>query len=444
MKGIGRRMRKIKQMAGVILAVGIILFGLLAFIYVDIREKERVNRNAEKLVNPGESVTLVYYTWDEEEPYMRPMVDSFNAINPNIQVEMHVLVSDDFDNTIVDLMKAGEEIDIIGIRGVSQMARYQMNGMLTDITEDILASDIDITVYGNMYNNIMINGKYYGMPTRSTCWVLAYNKDIFEKQGEPYPEQMTWDEYGELACRLKTVNDTGETVWGGYIPTWAFNFAGIQKSNYLYDDDQTYQRKSLELLNRFMNIDKSHMSVREMEEKEEKEENWLYVFEQGRAAMMPMGEWFVGMIMDDEEKGLSKVDWDLAPMPIYAGMNPGTTWGQYQFTGMTSTCKEKEAAFQFLKYVGGEDGAKIYAEYGMLSAYSNEEIRKVYQEAVGDKNIGVFFDAFRIQEIPVFDRYDDINQVFMNLAKAYLRGERNLDETMNEFEKERKEIIADR
>ncbi len=432
-------MKQFKQRAGVILAVGIILFGLLAFLYVDIREKQRIEQETENVVNPGRSVSLVYYTWDEEESYMRPIVDSFNAINPNIQVEMHVLVSDDFDNTIVDLMKNGEKIDIIGIRGISQMARYQAEGMLTDITENILTSDIDITVYGNMYNNIMINGKYYGMPTRSTCWALVYNKDIFDKQGEPYPGQITWDEYRELACRLKTVNDEGETVWGGYIPTWAFNFAGIQKSNYLYDDDQTYQRKSLELLNQFMNIDKSHMSIQEMEGKKE---NWLDIFEEGRAAMMPMGEWFVGMIMDDEEKGLSDVNWDLAPMPIYPDMNPGTTWGQYQFTGMTSTCTEKEAAFQFLKYVGGKEGARIYAEYGMLSAYNSEEIRKVYQEAVGDKNVGVFFDAFRIQEIPVFDRYEDINQIFTDLGKAYIRGERSLDATMEQFETERRKIIT--
>ncbi len=434
-------MKKFKQTAGVVLAVGIILFGLLAFFYIDIREKERISRSEKSTVSSCGPVTLVYYTWDEEESYMRPIVDSFNAINPDIQVEMQVLVSDEFDNEIVDLLKAGKKIDVIGIRGISQMARYQADGMLTDITKDILESDIDITVYGNMYNNIIINSKYYGMPTRSTCWALVYNKDIFKEQGVPYPGQLTWDEYRELACRLKTVNAEGEIIWGGYIPAWAFNFTGIQRSNYLYDDDQTYQRKSLELLNQFMNIDKSHMGIREIEEKKE---NWLDIFEQGRTAMMPMGEWFVGMIMDDEEKGLSKVDWDLAPMPIYPEMNPGTTWGQYQFTGITSTCKEKEAAFEFLKYVGGEDGAKIYAEYGMLSAYSNEEIRKVYQEAVGNKNVGVFFDAFRIQEIPVFDRYDDINQVFMNLAKKYLCGEKGLDETMEEFEKERKEIIAER
>lgn len=441
-KGTGKKMQKFRQMSGVLAAVGIIFFGLLAFFYIDIRERERVSRSTEETVNPGRMVRLVYYTWDDEESYMRPMVDSFNAINPNIQVELHVLDSTDFDNIIMDMLQNGEQIDIIGVRGFSQMTRYQVAGMLEDITKDILESDIDITVYGNMYNNIMIDGKYYGMPTRSTCWVLVYNKDIFDKQGVAYPGQITWEEYGELAKRLKTVNDAGETVWGGYIPSWAMNFAGIQNSNYLYDDDQTYQRESLELLNQFMNIDKSHMGMQEIEENEDKDITYLELFEEGKIGVMPMGEWFVGMIMDAERSGISNVNWDLAPMPIFSDMNPGTTWGQYQFTGMTSMCKEKDAAFEFLKYVGGEEGARIYAEYGMLSAYSSEEIRKIYQDAVGDKNVSVFFDAFRIQEIPVFDHYEEINHVFTELGKAYLKGERTLDETMEEFERERTRVIA--
>ncbi len=442
-KGTGGNMRKFRQISGVLVAVGIILLGLLAFFFIDIREQERVGRSMEETVNSGRPVRLVYYTWDDEESYMRPMTDSFNAINPNIQVELHVLDSTDFDNIIMDMLQSGEQVDIIGVRGFSQMTRYQVAGMLEDITADILESDIDITVYGNMYNNIMIDGKYYGMPTRSTCWVLVYNKDIFDKQGVPYPGQITWEEYGELAKRLKTVNDAGETVWGGYIPSWALNFAGIQNSNYLYDDDQTYQRESLALLNQFMNIDKSHMGMLEIEENEDKDITYLELFEEGKVGIMPMGEWFVGMIMADEHKGISDVNWDLAPMPIFPDMNPGTTWGQYQFTGMTSLCKEKDAAFEFLKYVGGEEGARIYAEYGMLSAYSSAEIRKIYQDAVGDKNVGVFFDAFRIQEIPVFDHYEEINHVFTDLGKAYLKGERTLDETMEEFERERTKVMED-
>ena len=313
--------------------------------------------------------------------------------------------------------------------------------MLEDITEDILESDIDITVYGNMYNNSMIDGKYYGMPTRSTCWALVYNKDIFDQQGVPYPGQITWEEYGELAKRLKTVNDADETIWGGYIPSWALNFAGIQNSNYLYDDDQTYQRESLALLNQFMNIDKSHMGIQEIIKNDENDITYLELFEDGKIGVMPMGEWFVGMIMAEEQRGFSDVNWDLAPMPIFSDMNPGTTWGQYQFTAMTSLCKEREAAFEFLKYVGGEEGARIYAEYGMLSAYSSEEIRKIYQDAVEDKNVSVFFDALRIQEIPVFDQYEEINQVFTNLGKEYLKGDQTLDETMEEFEKERTEVM---
>lgn len=422
---------------GSFIAVAIIFAGLITFLFIDFRGKRIQNNNVQDEKTSSELVTLNYYTWDEEEAYMSAMIESFNAQHPNIEIRLHVLVSDDYDNAIIDLILNGENIDIIGIRGIAQMARYQKAGMLLNITDRVLSSPMDITTYGNMYNNILIGGKYYGMPTRSTCWALVYNKDIFDERKEPYPEQLTWEEYADLAKRLTYTNSKGEKVYGGYVVTWALNFAGIQQSNYLFDDDQSGQRKSLELLNQFMNIDQSHIDMKRIEQNE----YWLTMFEQGEVAMMPMGEWIVGMIMEDERQGRSSVDWDLAPMPVFEGMNPGTTWGQYQFTGITRFCKNRDAAFAFLEYAGGVEGAKIYSEYGMLSAYNTEETREIYRRAVGNKNVDVFFDAFRIQEIPVFDEYEDINQLFVNLGKEYLKGNATLDETMEEFDRGRIKLI---
>lgn len=427
-----------KHMAGPIIAVGIIFLGLLTFLFLDFRENRRNRQLTLESAYTGENVILEYYTWDEEASYMEPIVNSFNARHSNIKVNLHMLVSDDYDNNIIQIYSEGKNVDIIGIRGFSQMARYQTAGMLSDISHEILNNNIDITAYGNMYNNITIDNKYYGMPNRSTCWVLVYNKSIFDEMGLPYPGQLTWEEYRKLAKQLTHTKDDGTIVWGGYFITWALNFAGIQNANYLHDDDQSSQRKALELLNQLMNIDKSHMSIQEIEEKDE---YYLDIFEQGRIAMMPMGEWFVGLIMDDERHGKSTIDWDLAPMPIFEGMIPGTTWGQYQFTGISSTCSHKDAAFEFLKYIGGAEGAKIYAEYGMLSAYNSEESQIIYRNVAGDKNVNVFYDAFRIQEIPMYDKYEEINQLYTSLGREYLKGNRTLDETMNTFEKERRKLI---
>lgn len=431
-------MKRTLRIIGMVLSIGVIFVGMLLFLFISVRESVRVSSSDDADSAPGKTVHLTYYTWDDEVSYIEPMVESFNKLNPDIVVTVSFLDSDEYDKDIIDLVGKGQAIDLIGIRGNSQLASYYTHGMLYDITSDIKNSDIDATAYGNMYNNITIDGRYYAMPTRSTCWALLYNKDIFDAAGISYPGQLTWDEYGELAKKLKGKNARGETVWGGYIATWAFNFAGIQNSNYLYDDDQTYQRLSLEMLNKFINIDKSHETVQEMTASGD---SWIDVFMNGHAAMMPMGEWAAGMIMSEEKDGAPKINWDYAPMPIFDGMNPDTTWGQYQYTGITSGCRNPQAAFRFLKFIGGEQGAGIYAEHGMLSAYSTEDIQNEYRNTVGDKNIDVFFDASRIQEIPLYAKYDQINLLFTSLSTEYLEGKRSLDDTMALFDTERIKII---
>ena len=190
-----------------------------------------------------------------------------------------------------------------------------------------------------------------------------------------------------------------------------------------------------------MNVDKSHIS---MEQMEEESDYYMVFFESGRVAMMPMGEWFVGMIQNDEKAGLSEVNWDLVPFPVDESMAKGTTLGQYQFIGITQSCENQAEAFQFLQYVIGKEGAKIYSRNGMLSAYTDEEVREIYKNTVGNKNTDVFFQAFRVQEAPVFEKYGQLQSCFKADALRYFAGEATLEETMDVFDGERKAMLQEK
>jgi multiple sugar transport system substrate-binding protein len=381
-------------------------------------------------------VTIDYYTWGDEAFYINAIVEEFNQLHHNIKVNVHLLDTDEYENEILDKLKTDEKIDVIGARGISKMVQYKEKGYLYDITEKIQNSNIDVTAYGNMYNNVSINGRYYGLPTRSTCWVLVYNKEIFDRLNLPYPTKMTWEEYRDLAQRI-TEESNGE-FWGGYWIDWIYNFMGIQQSNYLYDDDLQYTKDSLEFLYKLMYEDKSHMTFEEIRFREQ---DWLNNFEEGTIAMMPQGEWFVGMIIENETQGESSIDWDLAPMPIPEGQEDNTTWGQYQFAGIANRCINKEEAFIFLKYLCGKEGAETLAKYGMLSAYTNESIQDLYRLKTGSKNIVVFFDAKRVQEQPVYGAYSDLTEKFLELSDRYFEKEVSVDDVFDQFIIEREKII---
>jgi multiple sugar transport system substrate-binding protein len=384
-----------------------------------------------------EKIILDYYIWDDEFSYIDPVVTAYNAFQSAVEIKLHILTSEEYDAEIYKLLSTDDKIDLLGIRGISKLIMLQDNGQLLDLTSYVKNNDMDVTAYGSMFNDISIDGKYYGIPNRTTCWALFYNKDIFDNAGIPYPEQMTWEEYRQLALTL-TSGEGENKIWGGYWVPWCYNFAALQRSSYLIDDDLTYTEESLELLNNFYNVDKSHMSYKQMVDENI---DCYREFENGSIAMFPQGEWSVNMLLLAEKEGLTEVNWDIAPMPVFEGQDSGTTWGQYQFVGVTSDTAYPTEAFDFVQFLCGEEGARIYAENGMLHAYSNDEIKKIYMTAVGKDSASIFFKTKKVQEEIAMSGYEDVKVSFIAAANEYLLGNKTIEETMATFMEERIELL---
>ena len=384
--------------------------------------------------NVKDSYQITYCTWADEKDYTEMLVNAFRAEFPDILVNVKY-IDDGMKEPELEEILEKEDIDIIGLKNINDVSYLQRKGYLVNLTERITSSGINVSCYGNMYNDISDNGKYYCLPMRKTSWVLVYNTDIFQKEGIPTPNHMTWDEFIELASDM--TKGSGENKqWGCYFVDWVYNFIGIQEKTYLYDDNLAYLQQSLEMLDCIYNRDRSSMTPDDM-----RKEYWLDTFEKGNIAMMPMGEWFVGMVLEDEKAGKTEVHWDLAPMPTLEKQKDETTWGTYQLAAITRKCKEKnevDGAFKFMKFLCGEDGARIYAANGMIPAYVNQDIETLYREAIGAHNADVFFETWPIREKPIFEGYAALESMLEKEAVAYLEGDQDIETTVNNFEENRK------
>lgn len=384
-----------------------------------------------------ENQEITYCTWDDEKTYTEKIVNTFEAEHSNIHVKV-MYIDSGLKETEWEEYLNSENIDVIGVKNINDVFTMKQKDQVIDLTGRIADSDIDISYYGNMYNDISDHGKYYCLPTRKTSWVLVYNPEIFQNQGIEEPGKMTWDEFADLAAEM-TDPSADPKIWGTYFPDWIYNFMGIQQKEYLYDDDQTYLKKSLELLNRIYFKDHSSMTPDEMKTKD-----WISSYEEGNIAMMPMGEWFVGQILEDEKSGKTNVKWELAPIPTPKKQMDDTTWGTYQLAAITKACEEAgktDAAFQFLEYLCGEEGAKIYASNGMIPAYINQEMEAVYKAAAGSHNVDAFFKSWQIQENPVFAGYTELADILEEETGKYLERKQDLTTTMNNFERKRSEYL---
>ena len=100
------------------------------------------------------------------------------------------------------------------------------------------------------------------------------------------------------------------------------------------------------------------------------------LFNEGKAAMVFSGPWFLGEIA----KG---IDYGLAPLPTLdeAGGKPMRPWMTVEGVYVAAPSKNKEAAFEFAKYLtdvpGGEGaGARGPPEPGQPGVYNDPQVAK--------------------------------------------------------------------
>lgn len=106
-----------------------------------------------------------------------PVFEAYNALQTEAHINLNVIDYDYDEKIELYLESPGEvTVDLLGLRGISQVIQYKQNGFILDLTDYLENSDIDVTAYGSMFNDITHNGRYYGMPTRSTCWEKPYSK----------------------------------------------------------------------------------------------------------------------------------------------------------------------------------------------------------------------------------------------------------------------------
>jgi arabinogalactan oligomer/maltooligosaccharide transport system substrate-binding protein len=86
------------------------------------------------------------------------------------------------------------------------------------------------------------------------------------------------------------------------------------------------------------------------------------LFNEGKAAMVFSGPWFVGEIKDG-------IDFGLAPLPTIAeaGGKPMRPWITVEGVYIAAPSKNKDAAFEFVKYVTDVPAAKVLALQGRQS-----------------------------------------------------------------------------
>lgn len=325
----------------------------------------------------GDVTTLNWALWDiASTVYYQPLIDAFEAEHPDIKINMVDLGSTDYSTVLgTQLSGSGSDFDVVTIKDVPGYVTLVSKGVLEPLDDLISQDGVDLSKYNGITDQVTVDGKLYELPFRSDIWVLYYNKDVFDNAGVAYPtNDMTWDEYDALA---RSVTDTtpGAEVYGAHYHTWrsTIQLMGILDGKHTavdgeYEWTKPYYEMVLAEQNDGVCQDYATLKTQGL--------HYSDAFAQGNVGMLNMGSWFISTLIQKIQSGeyTECSNWGMVKYPHADGVEPGSTLATITALSIPTSAPHKDEAWEFVKFVAGEEGAQVLADTGNIPAMTNEAI----------------------------------------------------------------------
>ncbi|MUG46338.1 ABC transporter substrate-binding protein [Paenibacillus woosongensis] len=376
----------------------------------------------------------------------------FLATHPNYYLEVISIYENltpgmHMTDTIEQLI-AQENIDVLSIP-MDSYSVLQKKGKLLSLDEMITKDRFDLANYSPAILDFLRDeqGQIHGLTATFVGDALFYNKDLFDHYRLSYPRDfMTWDEVFELAHKFpnftddqtpqygfhhkKTANPfmmaltigegSGLSVYGNgkftlNSPSWEKVFEEVTscfKSRVCFDPHQTKSTQSLKL------------------EDLQKES---YPFLSGHIAMA-VADSSLYRILDEKDREFA---WGITTLPVSAEHpDLGNGIEMNDIFTIPSNNQENEGAWEFMKYVSGNDYARLLPQINTVdlparvSENQEESIQAFYKlERASNTLIN------ELRELPseVLAKIDEISPRYMS---EILSEQRTVQESLQLIEEE--------
>ena len=388
-----------------------------------------------------DQVTLNWALWDwAATAYYQPLIDAYQAKNPNVKIEYTDLGSTDYSTVLQTQLAGGaDELDIITIKDVPGYTNLIGANLLLPLDDYIAAQGIDTAAYGGLVEELKLNDKVYTLPFRSDFWVLYYNKDLFDKAGVAYPtNDMSLAQLDE-AARAVTSGFGADKVYGTHYHTWrsTVQLPGILDGKQtLVDGDYAFLKPYYErvLALQADGVIQSYAGL--------KTSNTHYSgpFYNAQIATLPMGSWFIGTQIAKVKSGESKaVNWGVVKFPHPEGVEAGTTAATITGISVAANSKKQEAALDFVKFVAGPEGAAVVAKTGTFPALTTDDVLSTITSTEGFPSDQGSKDALvtakRYLEMPVSPTAPQIEVVLNRAHDEIMTDNISVDDGLAEMTK---------
>jgi multiple sugar transport system substrate-binding protein len=365
--------------------------------------------------NQPSSLKVMYY---DESAFFQEYGMVFSALHPNVEIEvisnqsMYTGETKDYDAALDKLIEE-KQPDILMLSS-DQYKKMALDGKLYDLdavmekekydTEGLIPGMVD-------YLREEGGGKLFAMSPNFYSQVLFYNKDLFEKYQIELPtDRMSWDAVLQLARRFPTDGEAKDRIYGlkmGYneeLFDVASMIASSEGVNYVNASQKQMTINSDSWKNAFQTaLDAVNSKALYFESMNNQEasmgssyEDYLMrdPFVSGRLAMAIGDSNYVSQIKQasSNEKLKDKVvkNWDLVTVPV-GQQNPDQS-SMMSFNNLfaiKADSPNKEAAWEFLRYVTSEDYARVKTK---SNNYGGLPVRTKYIMDTEGRNYAAFYN----------------------------------------------------
>ncbi len=298
-------------------------------------------------------VTLNMWGLWENPEVMNELINKYKETHPNVTInydDRSVIKLEDYKETVYNRAAEADAPDIVVVHNSWVPG---LKDSLSPASESaVSAQSFEQQYYSVAAKSAVLDNKVYALPVSYDGLVLVYNKKHFEEIDQSSPPT-AWEEFRRIAIALTIHGANGQIVRSGAAIGTADNidfFSDIlglmfsQAKVVIPDDlDSKPAQDALSFYTNFVREDK--VWSKDMPEA-------ASAFAGEQVSMIFIPTWNLLDILAVRPDLSPNIG--VAPVPQAITSDP-TSWGSFWMSAVTSGSKNKDAAWEFIKYLNDND-----------------------------------------------------------------------------------------
>lgn len=389
----------------------------------------------------GTKIKISSWGSPEENQILVDLLNDYQKLHPEIQIELQRIPYPEYTQKLLTQVAGGLAPDVI-FTEVGNFADFYLRGALEPLNPYVQADHLDLTAYyPQVIDRFTVDNQIYVIPrdTAPIC-VVYYNKAAFDEAGVPYPtDGWTYLDFVATAKKVMKKDASGKvTRWGfvddwPMIEPWVYDFGGSYVDNVKHPTKWTFATdpgtlKAVQFRADMMNKYKfmlppsgltamGGMGTGDM-------------FTNGTVAMFFSGIWKTPTFRLAKD-----LKWDVVMLPKGPGGIRGFSTGGSGY-GILKTSSHKKEAWDLVKYISGEEGAKKLAQTGLAQPALMKEANTTFLDNQDPKNKKMLLDAMQyVKYPPLCKNWTEVSQSIIGpeLDKVW-NGEETAEEAMTHLQ----------